>query len=147
MKKVILSVVALVSASVAATVPGGLYNSAGEKIMDATLLKTSVRSKEYGGTKDAIDAYRDGVGVFVSHSNPAQAVDYSPMNKLVYKYGEKAKESNVQIHDQVLLGSNNENKTASDTKLATRLDTETVVTLIGEDPVIGGDFGLLPPSF
>ena len=81
-------------------------------------LPNSVKSIDNGGTKSAIDVYKDGIGAELM-DKPGVATDNSAMNTLVYKYGEEAKTNNVTIVDQVING--NSNPTAADVVLAGRL--------------------------
>jgi hypothetical protein len=67
-------------------------------------LPTSVKATDNGGVKQAIDAYKDGVGVLLV-DKPGIETDNTAMNILVYKYGEEAKINNVLLSDNVLLSS------------------------------------------
>ena len=80
-----------------------LYMS-GKRVMDVNPLHASVLSVENGGTLTAIDAYQDGVGlVIVSISISGKiSVSNEPMNILVTKYGQTAKDNGVQLPDYVL---------------------------------------------
>ena len=44
----------------------GGFSLHGIDVMDRNPLNTSYQAKSNGGTKDDIDAYQDGVGVYVS---------------------------------------------------------------------------------
>jgi hypothetical protein len=81
-------------------------------------LPASFRSIDNGGTKQAIDAYKDGIGAELIDKQGI-ATDNSAMNTLVLKYGEAAKANNVTIVDQVVYG--NSNPTSADLALAGRL--------------------------
>ena len=81
-------------------------------------LPASVKATDNGGSKSAIDAYKDGIGAELI-DKPGVATDNSAMNILTIKYGEEAKASNVTVVDQVLYG--NSNPTAADLVLAGRL--------------------------
>jgi hypothetical protein len=70
-------------------------------------LPNSVKSIDNGGTKSAIDAYKDGIGAELI-DKPGVATDNSAMNTLVLKYGEAAKANNVTIVDQVVYGTSPE---------------------------------------
>jgi hypothetical protein len=67
-------------------------------------LPLSFRAVDNGGTLQAIDAYKDGVGAELI-DKPGVATDNSAMNTLVLKYGEAAKANNVTIVDQVVYGT------------------------------------------
>lgn len=71
-------------------------------------LPTSSRALENGGTLSAIDAYQDGVGAMVSQDG--RGIDNSAMNALVFKYGNEAKDNNINLCDQVVLSGNNGDK-------------------------------------
>ncbi len=64
-------------------------------------LPSSVKAIDNGGTKQAIDAYKDGIGAELI-DKPGVATDNSAMNILTIKYGEVAKANNNNIVDQVL---------------------------------------------
>ena len=81
-------------------------------------LPNSVKSIDNGGTKSAIDAYKDGIGAELI-DKPGIATDNSAMNVLTIKYGEAAKVNNVTIVDQVVYG--NSNPTSADLALAGKL--------------------------
>lgn len=66
------------------------------------VINTSSLAIEHGGTKPAIDAYRDGAGAYVIGSQGGVKMDNSPMNNLVFKFGEEAKANNVRLDDQVI---------------------------------------------
>jgi hypothetical protein len=63
-------------------------------------LPNSVKSIENGGALQAIDAYKDGIGVQIINEIGV-ATDNSPMNNLVFKFGEEAKANNVNLVEQV----------------------------------------------
>ena len=86
-------------------------------------LPASFRSIDNGGTKQAIDAYKDGIGAELM-DKPGVATDNTAMNTLVYKYGEAAKSNNVTVVNQVING--NSNPTAADLALAGRLTIDGV---------------------
>ena len=67
-------------------------------------LPNSVRAIDNGGSLQAIDAYKDGIGAELI-DKPGVATDNSAMNTLVLKYGEDAKANNVTIVDQVVYGT------------------------------------------
>ena len=89
----------LTSAALAAPILNG-----GKEVLSKHPLGVEYRSKEYGGTKDAIDAYSDGVGVFVGGSNPNKIVNQAPMNELVAKYGDSAKAKGITVAEEVTYG-------------------------------------------
>jgi hypothetical protein len=64
-------------------------------------LPASVRSIDNGGVKQAIDAYKDGVGAEIV-DNIGVATNNSSMNTLVYKYGDSAKTSGITVVNQVM---------------------------------------------
>lgn len=102
MKKFItVSMFALSLISAASAAP--ILND-GKEVLSKHPLGVEYRSKEYGGTKDAIDAYSDGVGVYVGGANPNKSVNQAPMNKLVAKYGESAKAKGVTVAEEVAYG-------------------------------------------
>jgi hypothetical protein len=63
-------------------------------------LPNSVKATDNGGTKSAIDAYKDGIGAELM-DKPGIATDNAAMNTLVFKYGEAAKTANQSIVDKV----------------------------------------------
>lgn len=63
-------------------------------------LSPSFKALDNGGSLDAIDAYQDGVGVVITGDNTI-VINNSPMNTLVFKYGEAAKENGVPLVEQV----------------------------------------------
>lgn len=66
-------------------------------------LSNSMKAIDNGGAKQAIDAYKDGVGVIVLDNLGLKTqVDNSAMNTLVFKYGESAKINNKSIASEVL---------------------------------------------
>jgi hypothetical protein len=91
-------------------------------------LQLSERSVENGGNLSAIDAYEDGVGVFMIDSPAVDStkIDNSAFNELVYKYGEVAKLAGISISDQVLSGVNNPEPTEEDIRLANIIKGNTV---------------------
>lgn len=78
----------------------------------STEIKTSIPlsmeslSVENSGTKTAIDAYQDGVGIYTVESIGAEKIDNSNMNNLVFKYGNQAKELNVSLKDYIQTNGN-----------------------------------------
>jgi hypothetical protein len=87
-------------------------------INNSEILHNSVKSFDNGGTKSAIDAYKDGIGAEIV-DKPGVSTDNSAMNILTIKYGEEAKINNVTVVDQVIYG--NSNPTSADLALAGRL--------------------------
>jgi hypothetical protein len=83
------------------------------------VLPNAVKSIDNGGTKPAIDAYKDGIGAELI-DKPGVATDNSAMNTLALKYGEDAKINNTTILNQVVNG--NSNPTAADLALANKLN-------------------------
>ena len=73
------------------------------------VLSLQYLSVEHGGTKAMIDAYSDGIGVVVV-GNPGIKADNEAVNKLVFKYGEKAKEASTSLPDYVLANGTPEDK-------------------------------------
>lgn len=71
-------------------------------------LPVSSKALENGGTLSAIDAYQDGVGAMVVENG--RGIDNSAMNKLVFKYGNAAKDSLLSVGDEVLLNGTPEDK-------------------------------------
>jgi hypothetical protein len=84
-------------------------------------LPASVKATDNGGVKQAIDAYKDGIGAELVEK-PGVAVDNSAMNILTIKYGEAAKVNNVTVVNQVVYG--NSNPTSADLALAGRLTVD-----------------------
>jgi hypothetical protein len=85
-------------------------------------LALSDRAIDNGGTtgKSAIRAYQDGVGAILL--DPLSGViptDNTPMNTLVFKYGESADVTNSTIANEVL--SNTDNPSAIDINIANKL--------------------------
>lgn len=64
------------------------------------VLSSEFKATDNGGTLNAIDAYKDGIGALVIN-NPGFSINNSAMNNLVFKYGETAKINNLTIFDQV----------------------------------------------
>jgi hypothetical protein len=114
-KTVLISTIALSSVVLA-----GPFISNGKEVLKEHPIKLEHRSSENGGTSYAIDTYKDGIGVVVGTFETDKAVNNQPMNTLVFKYGEKAKEIGSTLADQVLI---TESTTASeeDKKLANKL--------------------------
>lgn len=83
-------------------------------------LPSSVRSIDNGGIKQAIDAYKDGIGVELM-DKPGVVTDNAAMNTLVYKYGEAAKISNKTILNEV---SGTSGISSYDLNLASKLATD-----------------------
>lgn len=77
----------------------------GNEILSKHPINIENRSKEYGGTKDAVDAYSDGVGVYVGAVKPDNRINQSPMAELVEKYGESAKAKGITVAEEVAFGS------------------------------------------
>jgi hypothetical protein len=84
-------------------------------------LPASVKALDNGGVKQAIDAYKDGIGAELV-DKPGVATDNSAMNVLTLKYGSDAKINNTTIIDQVVNG--NSNATAADLALAGKLSVD-----------------------
>ncbi len=82
----------------------------GKAIMNEHPLQSSIRSIENGGTLSAIDAYQDGVGVFIDGSGVTNSdqIDNSAFNKLVFKAGPLAKINETTISEQILFGVDND---------------------------------------
>jgi hypothetical protein len=67
-------------------------------------------SIENGGDKEAIDAYSDGIGLYVTGEDKS----YKAMNELVFKHGEEAKKAGETLKDYVISnGSDSEKQLAS----------------------------------
>ena len=64
-------------------------------------LSAAFKSIDNGGTKQAIDAYKDGIGAEIV-DNPGVVTDNAAMNTLVYKYGDAAKTSGITVVSQVM---------------------------------------------
>jgi hypothetical protein len=80
-------------------------------------LPSSSKAIDNGGVKQAIDAYKDGIGVEII-DKPGVATDNSPMNTLTFKYGET-------IVNQVLATPS---ATSSDLNLVNLLQNQNVNT-------------------
>jgi len=93
-------------------------------------LQPPVRSIENGGNIPAIDAYEDGVGVFMKGSpgSDATQIDNSAFNRLVFKYGPAAKANRISIFDQVLSGTNTPPVTPEDIALANIIKGNTIAS-------------------
>lgn len=91
------------------------------KVIPSNVLEASSLSVENGGTKTAIDAYSDGGGSIVigDSATASKPIDNSPMNELVFKYGENAKLDGTSLVNEVK--NLNPNATVSDKLLADRL--------------------------
>lgn len=100
-KFIMVSMVALSLISAAQAAP---ILKDGKEIISKHPLAVEYRSKEYGGQLDAIDAYSDGVGVYVGTVNPDKRVNQAPMAELVEKYGESAKAKGVMVAEEVAYG-------------------------------------------
>lgn len=59
-------------------------------------ISTSELSTENGGSLSAIDAYKNGTGAIVTSKTDLK-IDNSPLNELVFKYGENAKTNNENL--------------------------------------------------
>jgi surface protein len=79
-------------------------------------------SFENGGNKTAIDAYSDGIGLYVTGEDKS----YKAMNELVFKYGEEAKKAGETLKDFVISNGNNQEQ-----ELANLLGTNSSGTVIG----------------
>lgn len=74
-------------------------------------------STDNNGVLSAYNAYRDGVGLFISGDlNSDSSVDNSVMNKLVYTYGESADEIGVTIETYVTENGTTEDQYLLSTK-------------------------------
>jgi hypothetical protein len=105
MKRSIVGI-SLLTASLLSAAP---FFSNEREVLKEHPLKVENRSIDYGGTLPTIDAYRDGVGVMAGTFEGDNAVDNTPLNTLVYKYGEDAKNSDSSIKNYVeLSGSGKE---------------------------------------
>lgn len=73
------------------------------QILPSNVLETTSLAQENGGSKSAIEAYSDGGGSIVigNNSDAVKPIDNSPMNELVFKYGQEAKNNGASIVDQV----------------------------------------------
>jgi hypothetical protein len=70
-------------------------------------LNKSNLANENGGEKTAIEAYSDGVGIYTVGKFK---IDNSPMNELVFVYGEEAKKSGETLKEFVLDNGSNKEK-------------------------------------
>jgi len=100
MKKIILSTIAIAMLSSSVFAENG-------KIFKINPLSSAFKAKDNGGNLDAIDAYQDGVGVLVIGDNTT-VINNGAMNTLVFKYGEAAKKTGVNLADQVLFLSDSD---------------------------------------
>ena len=64
-------------------------------------MPSSVLSVENSGQLSAIDAYGDGVGIYVVEELGNSKITNNEMNSLVFKYGAMAKDSNLTIKEFV----------------------------------------------
>jgi hypothetical protein len=126
MQKIIISLSLFVS-SILLAAP--LYNSSGKEVIAENPLSNSAKSSESGGSSFALDSYKDGVGVRVVTFEPDREVDNTPLNNLVFKYGEGAKKNDSRLADYVLYGSG-VNPTTSDIKLAEKLGNESAPSVV-----------------
>lgn len=85
------------------------------------------RSIDNGGVLPAIDAYTDGVGLFIE----GEFVDNSAMNKLVFKYGADAKKDGINIVDATF----NNNPSVADIILANQLKLGNVNSCNDNNPL------------
>ena len=77
-------------------------------------LPASQLSTDNNGLKNAIEAYRDGVGIYTVKAQNGEDLDNKEMNSLVFKYGEVAGDSNISLKEYVLEhGNNSEKESAS----------------------------------
>ena len=120
----------------------GGFSLHGINVMDRNPLNTSYQAKSNGGTKDDIDAYQDGVGVYIVQSfekdSNSSSVDNSALNTLVYKFGDAAKSNGVSLKDQVM---NDPSSTASDKALAAYLNGATTPPVSNAITCLGGTVG------
>lgn len=77
----------------------------GKEILSQHPMSADNRSKEYGGSKDAIDAYSDGVGVYIGAAKSDKQVNQKPMAELVNKYGDTAKAKGITVKEEVAFGN------------------------------------------
>ena len=103
MKKIIISSVLLSSMVFAA-------------IRSQIPLPASQLSTDNNGSKSAIEAYRDGVGIYTVKAQDGNDLDNKEMNNLVFKYGEAAGNYNVDLKEYVL-----EHGDVSEKELASKL--------------------------
>lgn len=95
MKKILpLAVVAALS------ITTSLFADGASKIGEIPIEKKFV-STDNGGNISAIDAYSDGVGIFVVDKEGKPKKDNSRMNRMVYKYGAEAKAAGEKLVDYV----------------------------------------------
>jgi hypothetical protein len=113
MKKTII-----ISTIATTVVLAGPFFSNEREVLSEHPLQAKDRSIDHGGTKTMIDAYRDGVGVSVGTFEADKSINNAPINTLVYKYGELAKENSVSLKDQVLFGGNS---SAEEIELANKI--------------------------
>lgn len=73
-------------------------------------LSDSFLSVENNGKLSAIDAYQDGVGIYVSEKLGGGEISNVEMNSLVFKYGEAAKAENVTVKKYVSENGSNSEK-------------------------------------
>ena len=77
-------------------------------------LPASQLSTDNNGSKSAIEAYRDGVGIYTVKAQGNDDLDNKEMNNLVFKYGEAAGDSNTNLKEYVLEhGDSSEKESAS----------------------------------
>lgn len=97
------------------------------QILPSNVINQNSLALENGGTKHAIDAYSDGSGSFVIESATQKTFDNSPMNQLVFKYGEEAKKNNAKLYEQVLTVDQNANDIEKHNAIKVR-DNENSIT-------------------
>lgn len=94
MKKIIIS--GMLSLIVAASL--GANSNIERNKLSKSPIGANFLSVENGGTKSAIDAYSDGVGLFISGADNSK-IDNSAMNKAVFSHGEEAKNEGKSLKE------------------------------------------------
>lgn len=113
----------------------GLLNAG---ILPNNVIKASSLAVENGGTKTAIDAYSDGAGALLINQVSDTKFDHSPMNALVFKYGESAKKNSVNLVQEVKTISIT--STVYDKALADRIAATTPVVIPPATNTCAGGF-------
>lgn len=81
-----------------------------EEVRTKIPLSAEYVAVENNGNIPAIDAYQDGVGIFIADESSSKIYDNTDMNLLVFKYGELSKNTNSYIYDYVYENGTNEDK-------------------------------------
>jgi len=121
MKKIVLSVLAigLGAGCLFGAQTNGWYVN-GERITkNFPIEDPNLVSIDNGGKKTAVEAYSDGVGVFIVKGNFK-----NELNKLILKYGNDAAKNNLSVYDYILTGPGVAKASSEDIALAKKIKND-----------------------